>query len=424
MGRADASAGGRESGGTGGSPPARSRKLWTVVRLAAAAAILAFVGSNLPWRDQLVWIDAAGASHAVQGRIASGDWTSDSITFRLTEASELPAAFPDRPWRDALKAPLVGEAFPVERVRSGEGGSGYDWKPSMPRVFGGMQPQGLAGAFGLFLLGMVVVITRWWRLLSLAGCPTSWFNACRLTFLGMFFNLVVPGLTGGDLVKGVVVAKENPGRRADALVSVAVDRLLGLGVLALIGVVVVLLAGDSFQELRLPLVGLIVFGCLGAALYANKKLRRRLGLSALVDRLPFGDKLRSLDRAALLYLRQPFEMAVAVVLSVLNHLLIILGVCEIGRAFGVSEEMVSLVDFLVLVPVANIVSALPLAPGGWGLGEATFQVLFEMVGASGALGVAISVTFRLCQLVLGLIGGVFLLLPGGKVALREVGEPA
>jgi uncharacterized protein (TIRG00374 family) len=376
----------------------------------------------LPWRDQLVWIDADGESHSVAGEIRTGDWTTPEVTFSLTEASELPEAFPSRPWRDAAGAPVRGQAFSVERVSPDEPVNGYEWKPSMPRVFGGMQTDGLARAFGYFLLGMIVVITRWWRLLSLAGCPTSWFNACRLTFLGMFFNLVVPGLTGGDLVKGVIVAKENPGRRADALVSVAVDRILGLGVLALIGVMVVLLAGDSFQELRLPLVAFIAVGALGAFLYAKKGLRKRLGLSALVDRLPFAEKLRSIDRAALLYLRHPFEMGVAVVLSAMNHLLIIVGVCEIGRAFGVTAEMVSLLDFLVLVPVANIVSALPLAPGGWGLGEATFAVLFEMVGASGAIGVAISVTFRLCQLVLGLIGGMFLLLPGGKAELREVGE--
>jgi uncharacterized membrane protein YbhN (UPF0104 family) len=70
--------------------------------------------------------------------------------------------------------------------------------------------------------------------------------------------------------------------------------------------------------------------------------------------------------------------------------------------------------------VANIVSALPLAPGGWGLGEATYKVLFEMMGANGAMGVAVSVTFRLCQLVFGLFGGVFLLLPAGKAELREI----
>ena len=59
-----------------------------------------------------------------------------------------------------------------------------------------------------------------------------------------------------------------------------------------------------------------------------------------------------------------------------------------------------------------------------GLGEAMYKMLFEMVGADGGLGVAISVTFRLCQLIFGLIGGVFLLLPGQRRELRESEDDA
>ena len=84
------------------------------------------------------------------------------------------------------------------------------------------------------------------------------------------------------------------------------------------------------------------------------------------------------------------------------------------------EVFLSVAEWFVLVPVANIVSSVPLAPGGWGLGEAAFKVLFEMIRANGALGVAVSVLFRLIQLSFGLIGGVFLLLPGHKVDIRDI----
>jgi uncharacterized protein (TIRG00374 family) len=261
------------------------------------------------------------------------------------------------------------------------------------------------------------VITRWQRLLGVAGCPTSWYDAARLTLLGMFFNLVVPGLTGGDVVKGVIAAKENPGRRADALVSVVVDRLIGLAVLVVLGATVLLVAGQGFAALRLPLFAFLGAGVAAVLLYASPLLRRTLRIDALLARMPFGDQLAALDRAALLYLRQPWELAVAAVLSLCNHVLIVLGVAALGSAFGATG--VGLSDYLVVVPVANVVSALPVAPGGWGLGEYSFRFLFEMIGASGALGVAVSVTFRLCQLLYGLQGGLFLLLPGTKAAVRE-----
>jgi uncharacterized membrane protein YbhN (UPF0104 family) len=136
-----------------------------------------------------------------------------------------------------------------------------------------------------------------------------------------------------------------------------------------------------------------------------------------VDRLPLGSKLRSLDRAAFVYLRHPFELFFAFVLSAANHFAVVLGVFCLGLAFGVPKAEVGLGEYLVLVPVANIVSALPLAPGGWGLGEFVYKELFEMIDANATMGVAISVTFRLCQLAIGLLGGIFLLLPGAKPSL-------
>ena len=90
----------------------------------------------------------------------------------------------------------------------------------------------------LFSCGILFTAIRWWRLLAAAGCPTTLFNAVRLTFVGLFFNLVMPGLTGGDLVKAVAVARENPDRKAGAVMSIAVDRLLGLFVLALVAALV------------------------------------------------------------------------------------------------------------------------------------------------------------------------------------------
>ena len=91
----------------------------------------------------------------------------------------------------------------------------------------------------------------------------------------------------------------------------------------------------------------------------------------------------------------------------------------LGGALGVTRDLVSMGDYLVLVPVANIVAAVPLAPGGWGLGELVYRELFGMIGVSAALGVAVSVTFRLRQLFMGLLGSPFLLMPASRDAMRH-----
>jgi len=398
-----------------GEPGKERRRLLGVLRIVLALAILVWIGWTLPWKDVLIWHDGAGKSTHVAGRV-EGDWKQDGIRFLVDDALALPAGWP----QETRAAAMRGEAFEV--TRRVEKTAGYDWQPSMPTVFRSMARKGLAGAMALFIAATLLSSTRWWRLLALAGCATSWFNAFRLTYIGFCFNLVMPGLTGGDVVKGVIAAKENPGRRAEGVVSVVVDRVIGLAALAILAVVVILLSGERFALLRTPMLLLLGTTVAGAALYANRSLRRKIGLSALVDRLPLGDKLRSLDRAALLYLKHPGEVGLAFLLSFANHLVVCVGVFVLAWGIGVDTERAGVTEFLVLAPVANIISAIPLAPGGWGVGEFAYRELFAMIGLSGALGVAVSVTFRLCMVVgLGTIGSLFLLFPGVRAEVRDVG---
>jgi hypothetical protein len=400
------------------------RRLIAVLRVALALGILAWVGVNLPWSDELGFRDESGRELLAVGRI-EGDWKLDLVRFY----PEDPAAIDGR-WPLGAREPVARGEPILARRRGEKEASGFDWHPGMPRAFREMDLTRLLVAEGLFLVAVLTIITRWWRLLALAGCPTSWGNALRLTFLGLFFNNILPGATGGDVVKGLAVAQENKGRGAEALVTVLVDRVFGMIALALVALLVILVAPlllseenrqDGFIELRTWLLWGLAACVVGVALYASKTFRRRAGLSALVDRLPLSEKLRSLDRAALVYLKQPVPVAIAFGFSFVNHALVTSGVIALGAALGVKG--VSLTDYFVLVPVANLISALPLAPGGWGVGELAFQGLFQMIHASPAMGVAVSITFRLSQLGIGLLGGVFLLFPGSRSEVRGAKDP-
>lgn len=386
-------------------------RLWSVLRIVVALGILVWVGKNLPWRDELVFGIAGAEELRLTGTI-EGDWKEDPVRF----VPDDPAALDERWPLGAREAVARGAPILGKRRANGDP-SGFDWHPGMPHAFAEMDVLWLALAQVCFFVANLTIVSRWWRLLALAGCPTRWWTALRLTFLGLFFNNVLPGATGGDVPKGLMIAKQNPGRGADALMTVLVDRIFGMVALAALALLVILLVPTPFDALRPGLLIGLTAVVLGTVLYATKRLRRLLGLTALVDRLPLADKLRSLDRAALLYLQRPGGMAIAFAFSFVNHVLVTLGVIVLGRALGV--QGVRMLDYFVLVPVANLVSAVPLAPGGWGIGELAYSGLFRMIGASAAMGVAVSVSFRLSQLVQSLLGGIFLLLPGSRTELRE-----
>ncbi|HVS09587.1 MAG TPA: lysylphosphatidylglycerol synthase transmembrane domain-containing protein [Planctomycetota bacterium] len=388
------------------NPQARRRKRWGLVgKLAFAALLFALVARAVPWSDRLVWKGEPALE--LRGSI-EGSWSGERVWFRV-ERAELERA--------DLPAEVRAALGPKGEIELERGGS-FDPRPGMPRVFGDMDPRGLVQAFGWMLVGILVTTTRWWRLLAAAGCRTGWWNALRLTFLGFFFNIVVPGLTGGDLVKAVLAAKENPGRRAQAAVSVFVDRLIGLFALVLLGAAALLWLGPEFAELRLPVLLSLAGGAAGALLYAAPPLRRLVRFDSLVQRLPLGGAIKQVDEAILVYSRRPWTVALSLGLSFANHVAVILAIVALGRAFG--ETTLGIVRYAAAVSIANTAAALPVAPGGWGLREAAYAVLFEQLGSTATLGLAISIGFGLCLFAVGLFGGLFLLLPGARAELRNI----
>ena len=377
---------------------ARARLLG-IARIVLAIGLLGFVATLLPWQDRLVH-ESEGSKLEVAGTI-EGNWRSEAIRFRLLPGSELPEGWP-ADTQSALQSP--------EGLAVIEGS--YHWKPGMPRVFREMDPGGLVLAMGLLFAAAFVSVARWWRLLRIAGCPTSYWNTLRLTFLGFFFNLVGPGLTGGDVIKAVLVVRENPQRRADALMSVIVDRGMGLFVLVAMALTVVLMSAQRFGDLVLPVAGVFVLMCVAILLMLNSRARRALRLSQLLERLPQAERLRSLERALSVYGQHRLEILIALSLSAFNHLSIAGAIFAIGRAFGETE--LAYPDYIAVTAIANVASTLPITPSGFGVGEGVFGWLFTVLHAGATLGVAVSLTFRLLTVALNLSGGIFLLLPGGR----------
>ena len=76
------------------------------------------------------------------------------------------------------------------------------------------------------LLGTAALLTfyRWWMLVRALGLEFALGNAFRLGLVGFFFNTLLPGGVGGDIVKAVGIAREQT-RRALAIV----DRLVRSG---------------------------------------------------------------------------------------------------------------------------------------------------------------------------------------------------
>lgn len=362
------------------------KHLATLVKVLVAAALVWFVLSQIETQDRL---DQPGATAdappiAVYGSL-EGDWRGPDWVFTPADGG------------DPVTGPLP---------------EGWRLQPGFFTALRGL-------TWGWFALGtllwgvlLVMAAVRWQWLLRAADVPVSAGQALRLCFIGYFFNNVMFGATGGDLVRAVMVTRGLEQNRVRAALSVIVDRLIGLFALLTLAAIVlfILWQQDRLGEVRglrdLAVAIYLVLGLVmvGAAAYLSQRARQRLGLNWLLQRLPAQPLIHKLDDAITVYRSRRRVILGALLWSLPLQVAGIFSFWAIGHALGAG---LSIADDFVIFPVVQTASAVPLAPAGWGVGETLYGWFFQRFGSSFTLGVAVSVLFRLTtQVGYGLIGGL------------------
>jgi uncharacterized membrane protein YbhN (UPF0104 family) len=160
-----------------------------------------------------------------------------------------------------------------------------------------------------------------------------------------------------------------------------------------------------FEGMALKLNLILGAILLGGCVVMSRRLRRAIRLDRMLAALPFADVLKKLDRSALLYREARWQIAYAILVSLVIHGMILTSIALLGRGLGIG---IRFVDFYALAPLALIAQSLPLTPGGIGVGEGAFMYLFGKAGVPRAAAFALSISYRAVQFLVSLIGGVLL----------------
>ena len=134
-------------------------------------------------------------------------------------------------------------------------------------------------------LATCLSIVRWFMLMRSVGVETTLWTIFRLGWIGVFFNNVLPGLTGGDLAKAVYATRDHPNQRTDAVISVIVDRVIGIVALALIAAVVIPFDLQRYGQVAALIYGFLAAAALGALLTLSRRVKSRLRASSTVASL-------------------------------------------------------------------------------------------------------------------------------------------
>lgn len=235
-----------------------------------------------------------------------------------------------------------------------------------------------------FAVVLLLAAARWRLLLGVQGILYSFREVQSLVLLGVFFNQVLFGSTGGDVAKAYYVARESPERRAAAALTVFIDRALGLFVLMIIACLGTFLNLELLRKepvlwnLALVIWGLVGAGLLLGALFYSQRVRSHPATKAVFSKLPFQGVIRKLSEILYLYKSHPAVAFKALALSFMLHFLVVLTNLLFIRALA-PEAWTSPFILLLVVPLAQIVMAIPITPGAIGTAEFAYNRLFSLV---------------------------------------------
>jgi glycosyltransferase 2 family protein len=273
---------------------------------------------------------------------------------------------------------------------------------------------------GFTLFGAAIESKRLGLLFEAQGIRVSFAHGYRLVAIGTLFNFAIPGGTGGDVVKLYYLTSENRGRGVEVATILLVDRMVALFSMLSLVVGLGLVEGKLVRDLPLVrwLVAVSILSMMGLLLVAVTSSSARVRISSLyayiITKMPLHHYLKRILDALYTYREHKTTLLMAALYSLFAHLVLVSLFMFVGTVL--LPDVPSLITgFLAML--ALMANALPITPGGLGVGEAVSEGLFATAGFAG--GAQLILAWRIGMLALCLMGALFYV--SGKAAGQRAG---
>lgn len=264
-----------------------------------------------------------------------------------------------------------------------------------------MQLSWATAAVAVLMAQLLLTGIRWYYVGQLVGAEIRLRQALHLVLIGQFFNQVLPSSVGGDGVRAWLVSREGISVRR-AVVSIICDRVTVLVVLTVI-VAVTLPLLFFVGGVHIPSIGLLasmvpVLTALGLLILLLLGTKLSDWLMKFRFSRPFGVLIRDLYIVLFTSVKSFWIIG----LTLLVQAMVVLGVYLCARALNIELGIIH----ALLLPLILLISMVPVSFAGWGVRESAMVVGLGFAGIAAPDALAISVTFGLTQIVVGLPGGV------------------
>jgi len=248
----------------------------------------------------------------------------------------------------------------------------------------------------LYLLAQVLSSYKWSLLAKPLGFEKRFIDLVFYYFIGMFFNLFMLGSIGGDLVKAYYLA----GNRKwiiPAGYSIFADRYTGgLALITILSIALLI----TYKENTIPyfIRYPIIAGTIGVwmiTIFMPKILHR----FSLIKK--WGEKI-NLQKMKV-YWDNPQVVRIPLFISFVFQTLFIGIIILVGRGFGIK---IPLSYFFIFVPLADLLSVLPITLNGMGIREGCYVFFLHLGGIETSTALAFSLLCLLVVWSVSLLGGI------------------
>lgn len=354
------------------------RWLFHLVRVAICVAALWFVVRGVTWHDRIALVDG-------RELVGLASWREGDDHIALGNGGE------------PLRVPLAD----VARTEAGE-----------PRITQGLRSTWNSASKALLLLAVLIhapivlmqaVRFRW--LIGAQGIDLGFVECLKMALAGNFLNFAAPlGSNAGDVFKAYFASLHTPDRKTEAVATVILDRVVGLGSLVLVvaGITCLGPATGRLGALRPYMLTMAAFGVVGALVYLSP-WTRRLFEGEWLARRPGLRHARRLDRAARTLASRWGVVLLSVAITVALQGVAMLAYFTVAAAMGLRARADNMLELFAYFYTGTVVQALPGPPQGLGTVELAYRYFFSAFGSPSQI-VSMALAIRGVVLVCALPG--------------------
>jgi uncharacterized membrane protein YbhN (UPF0104 family) len=256
------------------------------------------------------------------------------------------------------------------------------------------------GVLGGFIAGHRLGVVKWRRLVNAGRASLRSADAVRCYAAGLFANLCLPSIIGGDVLRAALATRATGRAEATVLGSVA-DRVIDIFGLAVLLAAGGFLTRDLLPDLGSAFIGVgMLVGVLGAMIVLPLVVRTPIRRWPRKLRRPIGRAL-----VALRYLSRDRGVAVlALTISLTMQSGFVLLNWWIGVSIGIDVPVSA---WFFAWPLAKLAGLLPVGINGLGVRDATLGALLVPLGVPMASGVVASLVWQSVLICGGLLGGLY-----------------